>query len=110
MSFGQVALQFLLPLSERKHAVQALAVLGLAYAAAFPIQGAIVYHLRGNEVFPVPVAVHFPVLAQLGQELSATEPLAWRDNFALVLRESSAALSLLLLLAECMRAVLVLAA
>ncbi len=48
-----------LPLSERKHAVQALAVLGLAYAAAFPIQGAIVYRLRGNGVFPVPVAARF---------------------------------------------------
>lgn len=61
----QVLLRYLLPLAEQKHAVQALVVLGLAYAAAFPIQGAVVYHLRGNGAFPVPVAVRFLIAAQL---------------------------------------------
>ena len=62
----QTLLPYLLPSFEQKHAVQILVVLGLAYAAVVPIQGAIVYHPCANEVFPVPVAVHFPVLAQLG--------------------------------------------
>ena len=65
----QVLLRYLLPLAEQKHAVQALVVLGLAYAAAFPIQGAIVYHPCANEVFPVPVAVHFPVLATITRNM-----------------------------------------
>lgn len=65
MSFGQVSSQFLLPLSEQKHAVQVLVVLGLAYAAAFPIRGSIVYRLRGTGAFPVPVAVRFLIAAQL---------------------------------------------
>ena len=60
----QVLLRYLLPLAEQKHAVQALVVLGLAYAAAFPIQGAVVYHLRGNGAFPVPVAARFLVAAR----------------------------------------------
>ena len=64
---GQVPLRYLLPLSERKHAVQALVVLGLAYAAAFPIQSAIVYRLRVNGVFLVSAVVRFPMLAQLGR-------------------------------------------
>ena len=67
----QTLLQYLLPSFEQKHAVQILVVLGLAYAAVVPIQGAIVYHPCANEVFPVPVAVHFPVLAQLGQDVPA---------------------------------------
>jgi len=43
----------------------------LAYAAAFPIQDAIVYHLRVTVAFPMPVAANFPVLAQLGQDAPA---------------------------------------
>ena len=61
----QVLLRYLLPLAEQKHAVQSLVVLGLAYAAAFPIQGAVVYHLRGNGAFPVSVVAHFPVAEHL---------------------------------------------
>lgn len=63
----QVLLRYLLPLAEQKHAVQALVVLGLAYAAAFPIQSAIVYRLRVNGVFLVSAVVRFPMLAQLGR-------------------------------------------
>lgn len=47
------------------HAVQALVVLGLAYAAALLAQGVSVYRLCGNGVFPVPVAAHFLVAARL---------------------------------------------
>ena len=71
MSFGQVALQFLLPLFERKHAVQALVVLGMKCAVVHLAQGAIVYRLSGNGVFPEPAAAHFPVSAQLGQDVPA---------------------------------------
>ena len=60
---GQVPLRYLLPLSERKHAVQALAVLGLAYAAALLAHGAIVYRLRVTGAFPVSVAARSLVLA-----------------------------------------------
>ena len=69
--FGRAALSFLLPFFERKHAVLAPAVPELVYAAALLAHGAIVYHLRGNGVFPVPVAEHFPVLVQLGQDVPA---------------------------------------
>ena len=68
MTPGQVLLRYLLPLAEQKHAVQIFLVLGLAYAAAFPIQGAIVYHPCATGAFPVPVAVHFPVAEQLVQQ------------------------------------------
>ena len=70
MTLEQVLLRYLLPLAEQKHAVQALAVPRLAYAAAFPIQGA-VYHLCGNGTFPLPVVARFPMLAQLGQNVPA---------------------------------------
>ena len=64
MSFEQVSLQFLLPLSERKHAVQALAVLGMKCAVVHLAQGVSVYRLCGNGVFPVPVVARFLVAAQ----------------------------------------------
>ena len=59
----QVLLRYLLPLAEQKHAVQALAVLGLAYAAALLAHGAIVYRLRVTGAFPVSVAARSLVLA-----------------------------------------------
>ena len=63
MAPEQVLLRYLLPLSERKHAVQALAMLGLAYAAALLAHGAIVYRLRVTGAFPVSVAARSLVLA-----------------------------------------------
>ena len=65
MAPEQTLLRYLLPLSERKHAAQALVVLGSAYAAALLAQGAIVYRLRANGVSPVTVAVRFLIAAQL---------------------------------------------
>ena len=58
-------------LAVQMHAAQALVVLGMKCAVVHLIQGAIVYRLRGNGVFPEPAAVHFPVLAQLGQDVPA---------------------------------------
>ena len=71
VSFGQVALQFLLQLAERKHVVQALAVLGMKCAVVHLAHGVSVHHLRGNEVIPEPAAVRSPVSARLGLKIPA---------------------------------------
>lgn len=58
-------------LAVQMHASQALVVLGMKCAVVHLTQGAIVYRLRGNGVFPEPAAAHFPVSAQLGQDVPA---------------------------------------
>ena len=65
----QVLLRYLLPLAEQKHAAPAPVVPGLACAAALLARSVSVYRLGANGAFPVPVAVHFPVVARLGAEI-----------------------------------------
>ena len=66
MAPEQVLSRYLLPLAERKHVVQALAVLGMKCAVVHLTQGAIVYRLRVTGAFSVLVAARFLVAAQLG--------------------------------------------
>lgn len=69
MAPEQVLLRYLLPLAEQKHAAPAPVVPGLACAAALLARSVSVYRLGANGAFPVPVAVHFPVVARLGAEI-----------------------------------------